>query len=231
MKQIIPGLSAFTGLMMGRVYLIEDPDGLTIIDAGVGSAAPKILQQLEAAGRQAQEVKRILITHAHPDHVGGLPELQAATGAAVIASALERPVIEGQQMIQGPPPERMPTLLRWMPPPTMRFKPTPVARTVAEGDRLDEVMGGLEILETPGHSPGHLSFWQPEQRIVFCGDVLMRLGGLRLPIAAFTTDMDEDKRSIRKLAALQPRMVCFGHGLPLYRDTAATLAAFARRQA
>jgi glyoxylase-like metal-dependent hydrolase (beta-lactamase superfamily II) len=229
-KQIVPGLYAFTGLMMGRVYLIEDPDGLTIIDAGLGSAAAKILQQLTAAGRQAADVKRILITHAHPDHVGGLPALQAATGAAVFASAAERPVIEGKQPVQGPPKERMPAPFRFMPRPATRFKPTPVARTVADGERLDGVMDGLVVLATPGHSPGHVSFWQPQQRIVFCGDVLMRVGGLRLPIAAFTTDMDEDKRSIRTLAALQPRLVCFGHGLPLYRDTAATLQAFAQRQ-
>ncbi len=230
MKQIIPGLYTFTGLIMGRVYLIEDPDGLTLIDTGIGNAVPKILRQLQAAGRTARDVKRILITHAHPDHIGGLPALHAATGAQVITSAGERSVIEGEIPIQGPPRDRQSALMKLMPRPSPLSTPTPVDQVVGDGAMLKEVMGGLQVIATPGHAPDHISFWQPQQRILFCGDVLMRLGGLRLPPAAFTVDMAEDKRSIRRLAALRPRLVCFGHGLPLGRNAADTVQAFADRQ-
>ncbi len=230
MKQIIPRLYRFTGLLVGRVYGIEDPDGLTLIDTGLELAADRILQQLHAAGRPPQAVKRILITHAHPDHVGGLPTLQAATGAQVIASAGERPVIEGKIPVPRPAPDQLSGLNRLLRVPPTTFKPTPVDRVVADGEVLAEVMSGLQVLATPGHAPGHLAFWQPQARILFCGDVMMHVAGLRLPIAIATVDMTEDKRSIRALARRKPRLICFGHGVPLGRNAADTLQAFADRQ-
>lgn len=230
MQQILPSLYTFTGLLVGRVYLIEDPDGLTIIDSGIANAPAKILRQLRAAGHKPSDVKRILITHAHPDHVGGLPALRAATGAQVIASAGERPVIEGQIPIPRPAPEQFSGLGRVVRVPNTTLPPTPVDRVVAEGEILKEVMGGLEVLATPGHAPGHIAFWQPQARLVFCGDVLMHFQGLRLPLAIATVDMAENKRSIRTLAALKPQMICFGHGVPLRRHATATLQAFTRRQ-
>jgi glyoxylase-like metal-dependent hydrolase (beta-lactamase superfamily II) len=220
-KQIIPGVSTFTGLIVGRVYVIEDVDGLTVIDAGLDLAANTIVRQLQAIGRTATDVKRIVITHAHPDHIGGLPKLKALTGAQVIASSIERPVIEGKVSIPGRagrPRSTQPIA-----------RPTPVDREVQGGETLKDVMGGLQVIFTPGHAPGHMSFWQPERRVLFCGDVLMNTLGLRLPIAAFTVDMDENKRSIRCLAELNAAIVCFGHGAPLTHHAAQRMSEFARR--
>lgn len=101
-RSIIPGVFYFTGLIAGRVYLIEDQGELTLIDAGLGLAANRIIGDLKTAGHSPGDVKRILITHAHPDHIGGLHTLQAATGAAVYASALEKAVIEDGQPVQRP---------------------------------------------------------------------------------------------------------------------------------
>jgi glyoxylase-like metal-dependent hydrolase (beta-lactamase superfamily II) len=233
MKAIAPGLFTFTGLAMGRVYAIEDPDGLTLVDAGLDLAAERILAQLRAASRSPGQVRRLLVTHAHPDHVGGLRRLQQATGAAVITSKAERPVVAGTEPVARPDPARLSGLGRLMQPrQPVRFPPTPVAQTVGDGDVLPEVMGGLHVLLTPGHSPGHLSFWQPERRILLCGDVILNIPfGLRLPFAAFTVDMDEDRRSITRLAALEPDLICFGHGPPLHRGAPLALHAFARRVA
>jgi glyoxylase-like metal-dependent hydrolase (beta-lactamase superfamily II) len=221
MHLIVPGVYAFAGLLMGRVYAIEDADGLTVIDAGLGLAARKVLQQLQANRRQPSDVKRILITHAHPDHVGGLPALQAATGAQVIAHVLERPVIEGQVSIA-----RRTSGIRL---PDTKLKAAPVQREVQGGETLPEVLGGLQVIFTPGHAPGHICFWQPDRRLLFCGDVLMRLPRLRLPFAAFTVDMEENKRSVKKLAELNADVVCFGHGQPLVHDAASQLRAFAAK--
>lgn len=221
MKRILPGLSSFTGLLVGRVYCIEDADGLTIIDASLSSAGNKILKQLQAMGRQPADVKRILITHAHPDHVGALPMLKERTGAQVMASALERPVIEGKQSIP-----RAPGRLR---PPETRLKPTLVDRELNEGDVLPEVMGGLQVLLTPGHAPGHLAFWQPEKRILFCGDVIFHMRNLGLPFSFLTVDMEENKRSVRRLAELDAAVVCFGHGEPLLANAAQAIREFAAK--
>lgn len=228
LQPIAPNLYGFTGLNVGRVYLIEDPDGLTLIDTSIASAAPKILRQLAASGRAARDVRRILITHAHPDHVGSLAALKAATGAQVIASAIERPVIEGRAPVPRVPREQLRGLLRWRPPATT-YPGTPVDRQVRDGECLREVLGGVEVVFTPGHAPGHIAFWQPARRILFCGDVLFHWPNLRLPPRALTVDMDENKRSIRRLAQLDPALVCFGHGDPLTEDAAASIRAFAAR--
>ena len=102
---------------------------------------------------------------------------------------------------------------------------------VADGDRLPEVFGGLEVIATPGHSPGHTAFWQPDKRVLFCGDVIMRFAGLSLPFTAYTPDMEENRRSVARLAELDARVVCFGHGPPLTRGASEAVRRFARRVA
>jgi glyoxylase-like metal-dependent hydrolase (beta-lactamase superfamily II) len=218
MKRILPRLHAFTGLILGHAYLIGDDDGLTIVDASLGSATPKIVSQLRAAGYRPGDVKRILVTHAHIDHVGGLPALKQATGAQVICSTIERPYTEGTT----------PTLRKGGKPAQV-MAGTPVDRTVDEGDVLADVFGGLHVVATPGHTRGQVAFWQPDQRILICGDTMMNVFGLRLPFDAFTADMAEARRSVAKVARLEPRVVCFGHGPVLMDDAAQKVSEFARR--
>lgn len=161
MKQILPGLFAFTGLLLGRVYCIEDEDGLTLVDAGLSLAAPKVLRQLAAAGRTPGDVRRILITHAHPDHVGGLQALKAATGAQIICTDIEKPFLEGATPILAKGRK-----------PTKPMRGIPVDRAVQDGDALPEVFGGLRVVTTPGHTLGQAAFWQQERCVLICGDTI-----------------------------------------------------------
>jgi glyoxylase-like metal-dependent hydrolase (beta-lactamase superfamily II) len=230
MQQVVEGVWTFTGLLVGRVYALKSSDGLTLIDTSIAPAGGKILKQLEAAGYQPQAVKRILITHAHPDHVGSLKELQEKTGAEVIASEFEAEVLAGRLPIPRVDPSalRGPIKLR---PPNTTLKPVKVDRRVGEGDTLPEVLGGLQVLFTPGHAPGHLSFWQPERRILFAGDVLMQLFNRphpHLPLAMMTVDMEQDKQSIKRLAGLPVEVLCLGHGKPITQNGAAEIQRVAR---
>ena len=223
MKTIIPDLLyTFTGLIAGRVYAIKDPDGFTIIDTGISLAGKRILKQLADAGYSADSVKRILITHAHPDHIGGLRYLVAQTGAQVISSPLEKPVIQGEIAIP-----RRPSGLR---PPNTKLKPVMVTRTVEDGEILPEVMGGLQAIHSGGHAPGHVAFWQAEHGVLFCGDVIFRMRkNMTLPWAMLTVNMDEDKQSVKKLAQFAPKIICFGHGVPITENATNRLRDFANQ--
>ncbi len=231
MKRIIPGLYSFTGLVLGRVYAIEDADGLTLVDTSIFHSPYQIVRQLRAAGRDPRDIKCILVTHAHPDHIGGLWKLHALTGARVIASAIERPVIEGRAPIPRMSLETLSRTGRVLRPPRVWLRGTPVEQGVEDGDVLADVMGGLVVVATPGHTAGHISFWQPRMRILFCGDVIAASLGLRLPSPTWTVDMAENRRSVARIAELDAQMVCFGHGEPLRRDAAQTIRGFARKVA
>jgi hydroxyacylglutathione hydrolase len=99
-------------------------------------------------------------------------------------------------------------------------KPHPVARRLTEGDEV----AGFEVLETPGHSPGHVAYWRAADRTLILGDVLFNLNlptlrpGLREPYAALTPDPARNRDSARRLARLEPDLILFGHGPPS-RDT------------
>ncbi|MEO8394118.1 MAG: MBL fold metallo-hydrolase [Chloroflexota bacterium] len=220
MKSIAANLYTFEGLIAGRAYLIEDPDGLTIIDGSLPNSTDKLIGQITASARRVTDIKRILLTHAHGDHIGALPTLRTQSGAPIIASEIEKPYAEGTLPVSRPG--------AGLKVPAQTIRGITVDRTVKDGDMID-ALGGLQVIATPGHSPGHISFWQPERKILIAGDVMMHLFGLRLPFAIATPDMDENIRSIKKVAQLDPEIICFGHGEPLTQNAAAQLRAFADR--
>lgn len=229
MKEIASKVYQVSGLQAGRVYAIIDDDGVTLIDAGLASAGAKILKQLSKNGYQPTDVKRILITHAHGDHVGALPMLKEVTGATVVASAIETPIVEGREPIHFPPKDSLSGMARLMNYEGKLLPGTPVDRQVNDDDFIPEVLGGLKVIATPGHTAGQIAFWQPERALLFCGDALMNLFGLRLPFAAFTLDMSQAIRSVQKLAMLSPKTIFFGHGNPLTENTNGRLRDLTRR--
>ena len=203
---LLPGI-------MGNQYLLKDPDGLTLIDAGVPGSAWKVLAYLRWLHYSPQDLKRILITHADYDHAGGLAVLKRASGARVYANAIEAQAIARGGFSR--PLTSVNAFLRWLFDLVERvgtISPVEVDETLAEGQVLP-IQNGLRVVDSSGHTPGHVSFFAPALGILFTGDsILSKQNRLVGSHGAVTWDQERADRSVRRQAALKARIVCPGHG-------------------
>ena len=209
---IVPGV-------MANPYILVDPDGLTIIDAGLPGSEKKILAYVASLGKSAQDVKRILITHSDFDHVGGLAALHKATGARTYASQPE-----AEALATGKPSRPIKrtgfSLRRFFRSLMRRFMKSSrfqVDEILADGQVLP-ALGGLRVVDTSGHTPGHISFYSPSAGILFCGDSMVTDdSGIHGSRPQFTWDEAKAKAAAAKQAALGAHIVCSGHG-PVVMD-------------
>ncbi|GGT59698.1 MBL fold metallo-hydrolase [Streptomyces purpureus] len=213
---------------IGQAYLWRDGDELTLVDAGWTGAADDIEQAIREAGLRPGNLRRIVLTHCHRDHVGSAGELAGRYGARILAHRLDAPVIRGE----APVPE--PDLLDWEIPlyehglTVPEAPPTPVDRELEDGDVLD-FGGGAVVVHTPGHTDGSIGVHLPRHGVLFTGDTVAAVQGVTFGV--FHVDRERAKASMRRLAALAPSTVCFGHGEPLTVDAAARLGEAAARDA
>jgi len=218
MRQITPTVCIFDGLPVSNVYLLTSDSGLTLIDTGLAAGVGAILTQLEAGGRKTSDLRTIVLTHAHGDHAGGLPALVARSGAQVWAYRDEVPYVEGTQSL--PASFWLMRLMGWLSARSASKKPVlKVSRALVDGERLD-TLGGLQVIHVPGHTPGSLCLYQPEQKLLFCGDVLApkrRGGAIRLDYAPaiYCVDPAQARQTVRRLEGLPVEVLCPGHGQPV----------------
>ncbi len=228
MQEIAPGLRRFDGLRGVNVYLWERPDGLTLIDAGFPWHAYPLLKALGDAGYAPQALDRIIVTHADLDHIGGLAQIRAATGATVVAHAAEAPAVMGQRARALPPTllgYAMTPLFRLFDQVIFRYRPSPVDELVLDRQMLRE---GLQALHAPGHAPGQIALYHPERKILITGDALRHVNGqLTLPAGVVTPSRALAVETVRRLAKLDVEILCFGHGPPISEGANERLRAFA----
>lgn len=209
----------FRGAM--NIYFIEDGDGVVQFDAGTKSMRGKAAE----AARELGGLKRIVLGHAHADHRGTAPYL----GAPVFCHPDEVGDAEGTKAVT--PYFNLSLLpvapVRWIYPLLLRRwdgGPVKPNGTVAEGDEV----AGFEVVHFPGHAPGLIGLWRESDRVALVSDVVYLVDSARLkplppgeasvPHPAFAWNHQEAKRSVRKLAALEPRVVGTGHEMPLRGD-------------
>lgn len=197
-----------------NAYLVGD----VLVDAGYALQGKRVLKELGDA-----TVRAHALTHAHVDHAGGSRRVLDALEVPLwVGAADAEAAYRGAPVL--PDGARLRTLLEFY----ASFPGVEVDRELREGD---ELAAGFEVLEVPGHSPGHLAFWRASDRVLIAGDVFFNLNvatlraGLRQPLRRFTPDPAQNRRSMRRLAALEPEVVLFGHG-PVLRDAAPALRAF-----
>jgi glyoxylase-like metal-dependent hydrolase (beta-lactamase superfamily II) len=202
-----------------NAYLIVDPDGLTLIDAGMARNGKAILDYIAGLGRSPGDLRRILVTHADPDHVGALAALKAASGARIACAPAEAEAIAAGRSSREIKPGLLLKPLFGLVSLFFKTVPATVDDLLADGQVLP-VLGGLRVMATPGHTPGHVSLFAPAAGILFSGDSLISQGDrLYLSRPANTWDAALAQASARAQAALGATIVCPGHG-PVVTDAA-----------
>jgi glyoxylase-like metal-dependent hydrolase (beta-lactamase superfamily II) len=188
-----------------NAYLIGD----VLVDAGGRRSGSKILRQLK--GHSVTSHAR---THAHPDHQGASHEICEKLGIPFLVAANDVEVAENPTLIRDRQPDHPVAAFYY------RFFTGPahkVDQVLNEGDEV----AGFQVLDTPGHSAGHVVFWRESDRVLVAGDVINNMNiwtgipGLHEPKPYLTPDPEENRRSIKKVATLEPEIVLFGHGPPL----------------
>ena len=227
-----PGIYSMGQSQGGNVhaFLLDDGNGLTLIDTLFDVDAHRILAQVQALGKTAQDIKHIVLTHAHRSHLGGVARLKELTGAPVYAHEWEADIISGDRRAQPVsilpyPPYRVYPLQIGLNLDIAKHVPIQVDHFVHEGDRI----GPIQVLFAPGHSPGHLAFYWSERRALVAGDAVCTWPTFMLGWKGFMLNEKQHQVSLRRLAELDAEVLCVGHGEPLMSGAAATLRAALHR--
>jgi glyoxylase-like metal-dependent hydrolase (beta-lactamase superfamily II) len=204
------------------VLLWDDADGATLVDTGVPGSDAAIEGHLARLGLGWKDIRRVIITHQDIDHIGGAAAVVKASGAQVLAHADDIPYIQGQRPLIKSDPKRIEAMVQTLPeerrgrvrelflhPPTVR-----VDRVLADGEKLP-LRGGIVVIHTPGHTPGHISLFLAADHLLISGDALRVVdGALAGPSPTATPDLPQATASLRKLLPLDiNRVLCYHGGL------------------
>jgi hydroxyacylglutathione hydrolase len=203
-KQLADGLYQLSGFPPNgiNVFLMGD----VLVDAGTRHSGRRIFRQLK--GRR---VAAHALTHVHPDHQGASREVCEQLGIPLWCGERDVRAMETRDFGQSD---------HWVNRMIERASagpPREVDRALREGDEV----AGFTVIDVPGHSAGHVAFWREADRALVVGDVLNNMNvltgipGLHEPLKIFTADPARNRESARRVAELEPALVCFGHGPPL----------------
>ena len=226
--EVAPGVHSIERVRMAHAFLVEG-EGITLIDTGMRGSGESVLNALAALGRRLSDLRHIVISHHHFDHTGSLARLAEVSQATVSVHAADAPYVRGD--LPRPSFKRV-GFSGWFLRPFMGLFPQPepchVDHELQDGDEI-EAAGRLRVVHAPGHTPGHIALLMPSKRILFAGDAVLNVLGLRPPMAMATVDMAQAKESIRKMAALDFDIACFGHGGIMRKDAVLRFRRFAEK--
>ncbi len=177
---------------------------LTLLEGGYPGDGLAALDAIASLGFDAKDLKRVIVTHGHRDHIGGVPELLERTKARVFVHSGDASLIGSL---------------------------FPLAGLLEDGDVVD-ILGGLQVVHTPGHTPGSICLYSPSRKVLFSGDALVNRGELTGPNPKYTPDMAQAHRSIiERIAPLDFEILCVSHGEVITEKAAERVRTLAARLA
>lgn len=226
--QVLPDVYQLT-IRGVNIILIAEKE-MTLIDTGFRGSLPRITKFLSRLGRSVSELSLIIITHNHLDHAGGLPELKEATAARVAVHQADLSDTE-----EGLPYHGIVRRMLHIPPVPL-FRPLVYARPdevdlVLKGGEVLGPLGGLEVIHTPGHTPGSISLFSASRKLLMVGDTLNnRFINLRLPPKSVSSNLPQAIDSIKRLSRLDFDTLCVGHGRPIIKGASAKVRQLLRQK-
>jgi glyoxylase-like metal-dependent hydrolase (beta-lactamase superfamily II) len=216
-KRVIKGVYI---VPMGFVnaFLIEGDDGLVLIDAGFPDKESAVFEAIRRLGRSPDQLKHLVFTHAHPDHIGSAAAIVRTTGAMTYMHPVDIPIAEsgGPFRPMTPAPGLLGRVLcNLFFHPEKRMDPVAIDQPLTPGETLP-IAGGFEVIHVPGHCAGQVALlWRPG-RMLFAADVCTNIVSLGDPVGF--ENLEEGRFSQQKLARLSFDAAGFGHGTPIARD-------------
>lgn len=232
--EVAPGVHCLQVVMV-NVYFLRDlegrPDDWVLVDAGLTGSANRIKRAAEKIFGPGARPKAIIMTHGHFDHVGALRTLAYDWDVPVYAHLLELPYLTGRSSYPPPDPSvggGAMAYMSWLYP----TKPIDISPWIRKLPRDGHVphLPGWTFLHTPGHAPGHVSFFRAKDHVLIAGDafvtvnqesmidVITQKQEIHGPPAYFTANWEAAKRSVERLMLLRPTVAATGHGLPMSGD-------------
>ncbi|MDA4129715.1 MAG: MBL fold metallo-hydrolase [Thaumarchaeota archaeon] len=212
MVEITPGVHQIDGVSANSYLILEGDGSLTLVDTGTSAGGKKILDYMKnTLSKQPSDLKTIVITHAHIDHIRGALSLKKATGAKVAIHEQDAEFLARRKKLSTP---RGGTgvLFRFF---SIFFRALAMEPDIRlkEGDQIG---ASLKVVTTPGHTPGSLSLYDNQRKLVFVGDSIITRGGkLQGPPKQFTEDWSQAMSSIEKISSLDFVILLSGHGDPV----------------
>ena len=218
--EIVPGIHQVDGVN-GNCFIIVRDD-LTLIDTGMPKNSAKIVKYIQdILKREPTDIKTIVLTHFHIDHVGNASDLKKRSGAKVAIHEADADYVAGRKT---PPVPRgvMGMIVKVLIPLLFGSRPVEPDIKLKDGDTIS----GLTTIHTPGHTPGSICLFDPASKILFVGD-LVRFNGSKIEMGPLPLDTHKIQQSINKIAALDFDIMLSGHGIPLRPDASAKVGEFA----
>lgn len=201
-----------------NAYIIRLDEGLALVDTGYINSNQRLLQAIRELGYSPQDIRHLLVTHAHADHAGSLAALSQISGAPAYMHALDAPLVQAGDALR---PETRATPgwpnraayalgVRLL---ARRITPTTIEHVISDGAVLP-IGGGMQVVHLPGHSAGQVGFLWRERGVLFAADAAVNLFGA-LRYGPVVEDFAQLQRSIGRIQALTFDTACFGHGQPI----------------